>query len=282
MTVQQFSDDVVLAALDRAARHSNADREIAGSGTITLHLAISTRSGAWRLVRRQLDALVSAGLVEYARYAGMPAWGLTQAGRVRLRTIDVVLPESPQHQQWRQSREIAEQEMGRFRAGLADALRDGLASVESGAPARSDVWIGLRKRVGREAERVAGAAHCLGEWPEPDDATAEAATTDEMLLRRVVLEYARTLTVAGMVMRWSIDIEADAVMIVLTPVSTVDREALEDATLEVERVFDEQVAAGASASGNFQTGCIEVDIVLDAITVTDISRKLWSLEPSDP
>jgi hypothetical protein len=282
MTVQQFTDDLLLAALDRAARHSHADREIAGSGTITSHLAISTRSGAWRQVRRQLDRLLSAGLVEHTRYAGMPAWGLTQAGRERLVTIDVVLPESPQHQDWRQSREIAQHEMGRFRAGLAGALRDGLALVESGAPARSDVWVGLRKRVGREAGRVAGAAHCLGEWPEPDDATAEAATTDELSLRRVVLEYARTLTAAGMVMRWSIDIEADAVMIVLTPVNALGREALESATMEVERVFDAQVAAGASASANFKTGCIEVHIALDAITVTDISRKLWSLDPSDP
>jgi hypothetical protein len=97
--------------------------------------------------------------------------------------------------------------------------------------------------VGREAGRVAGATHCLGEWPEPDDATAEAPTTDELLLRRVVLEYARTLTAAGMVMRWSIDIEADAVMIVLTPVNELDREALESATMEVERVFDAQVGA---------------------------------------
>jgi hypothetical protein len=59
MTVPQFSDDVVLAALDRAARHSHPDKQDAGSEPITSHLAISTRSGAWRQVRRQLGDLVT-------------------------------------------------------------------------------------------------------------------------------------------------------------------------------------------------------------------------------
>jgi hypothetical protein len=63
----------------------------------------------------------------------------------------------------------------------------------------------------------------------------------------------------------------------LAPVQPVEREALEDATMNVERVLDEHVLPitdGASASANFDTGCIEVDLVLQGGTVSELYQKV--------
>lgn len=71
-------------------------------------------------------------------------------------------------------------------------------------------------------------------------------------------------------------IEMEAIL-TLAPVNAVDREALEDATMDVERVLDEYVLPitnGASASANFETGCIEVDIVLNGATVGELYQKV--------
>jgi DNA-binding XRE family transcriptional regulator len=38
---------------------------------------------------------------------------------------------------------------------------------------RSDAWFDLRDRLSRDCWRVGSALHCLYEWPEPDDATAD-------------------------------------------------------------------------------------------------------------
>ncbi|MGP0101577.1 MAG: hypothetical protein ACLPUT_08155 [Solirubrobacteraceae bacterium] len=71
-------------------------------------------------------------------------------------------------------------------------------------------------------------------------------------------------------------IEMEAIL-TLAPVNTPGREALEDATMDVERVLDEYVLPitdGASASANFETGCIEVDIVLNGATVGELYQKV--------
>lgn len=63
----------------------------------------------------------------------------------------------------------------------------------------------------------------------------------------------------------------------LAPVDPVGREALEDATMDVERVLDEYVLAitnGASASANFENGSIEVDIVLQGATMSELYQKV--------
>jgi transcriptional regulator with XRE-family HTH domain len=86
----------------------------------------------------------------------------------------------------------------------------------------------------------------------------------------------RTLTVGGQVMRCTI--HNSAVMVVLTPDKALDRQVLEAATMEVERIFDQHVARGASASANFKAGCVEVDIALDGITAAEIADKLTRLE----
>jgi hypothetical protein len=71
-------------------------------------------------------------------------------------------------------------------------------------------------------------------------------------------------------------IEMEAIL-TLAPVNTPERGALEDATMDVERVLDEYVLPitdGASASANFKTGCIEVDIVLTGATMSELYQKV--------
>lgn len=74
--------------------------------------------------------------------------------------------------------------------------------------------------------------------------------------------------------RQTIEMEA---ILMLAPVKHVDRKALEDATMDVERVLDEYVLPitdGASASANFETGCIEVDITLTGSTVGELYQMV--------
>ncbi len=71
-------------------------------------------------------------------------------------------------------------------------------------------------------------------------------------------------------------IEMEAIL-TLAPVNAVGREALEDVTMDVERVLDEYVLPitnGASASANFETRCIEVDIVLHGAAVGELYQKV--------
>lgn len=98
----------------------------------------------------------------------------------------------------------------------------------------------------------------------------------ELVTRAEAVANTRTLTVGGQVMRCTI--QDGVVAITLTPDKTLGRQALEAATMEVERIFDEHVARGVSASANFKTGCVEVGIVLDGITAAEIAHKLNRLE----
>jgi hypothetical protein len=71
-------------------------------------------------------------------------------------------------------------------------------------------------------------------------------------------------------------IEMEAI-VGLAPVNAVGRAALEDATMDVERVLDEYVLPitnGASASANFEKECIEVDIILNGATMGELYQKV--------
>jgi DNA-binding transcriptional ArsR family regulator len=159
---------LLLATLDRAARHSRMGTHVSTS-EITGHLAISARSGAWRQVRRDLRTLESAGLIEQARRNGVSIWGLTDAAREQLRSVDVELGESLQHRRWREAHASAGQLDRRFRRELADALRDAEALLVSEAPVHSDVWDALGDRLREACAAVCSTRYCLYEWAEPDD-----------------------------------------------------------------------------------------------------------------
>lgn len=71
-------------------------------------------------------------------------------------------------------------------------------------------------------------------------------------------------------------IEMEAVLC-LAPVHAVHREELEDATMEVEQVLDQHaldLTDGASASANFETGCIEIDFVLTGASMGELHQKV--------
>jgi hypothetical protein len=120
---------VVLAAVERAERHAGRSETPAGVPwwEILDHLGIARRSVRGRGVRAQVEALVAAGALGAGRRHGVQVWSLTSAGRRRLRRAlraggVPVLAESPQHRAWQQARGLAEQEIGRFREGLREAL----------------------------------------------------------------------------------------------------------------------------------------------------------------
>lgn len=71
-------------------------------------------------------------------------------------------------------------------------------------------------------------------------------------------------------------IEMEAVLC-LAPMKAVGREALEDATMEVEQALDQhalEITDGASASANFEAGCIEIDFVLSGASMGELHQKV--------
>jgi hypothetical protein len=71
-------------------------------------------------------------------------------------------------------------------------------------------------------------------------------------------------------------IEMEAILR-LAPVNAVSREALEEATMEVDQVLEQYALAitdGASASANFETGCVEIDIVLTGASMGELHQKV--------
>jgi len=171
-------DELVLAAVERAARHQ-ANRESAVPvWAILEHLALRPRSAPARHVRSRLDALHAAGSLESARRHGVATWALTGAGRRRLRRAAgadelPALPESPQHRAWRNARTAAAQELERFRRLLSERLEQAAALLDADPPPSSDAWLELAEELQRGCRRLASASHCLYEWAEPDDARAD-------------------------------------------------------------------------------------------------------------
>jgi hypothetical protein len=164
------SDDLILAAIKRAERHS--DRRGATMSLIRDHLGLPQRSGAGRKVRVRVLALADAGVLEHLRRHGRDLWTLTPAAKRRLRRAEGVadeLPESPQHQRWARAHRLAEQEVGRFETSLRASLEEATASLDADMPAPSDTWFALSRRLEHRARRLGSAIHCLHEWPEPSD-----------------------------------------------------------------------------------------------------------------
>lgn len=174
-------DEVILAALDRAVRQ-RLQREEVSKSQIYGHLAISSRSGAARHVHRRLAALEAAGLLRGSRRNGLAVFGLTSAGDSRLRdalrVAEVVLPESPQHRQWRHARSLAGQEIGRFRHDFWACLMAAIALLDADSSVASDAFFELVGPLRFQCQRLGSALYCLAEWAEPDDETADV---DEFL-----------------------------------------------------------------------------------------------------
>jgi hypothetical protein len=165
--------ELVLAAIDRAITQSIHPVSAASDRAIADHLALSRRSGAWRQARRRLRELEDAAEVRQGRRKSSRVWAITQVGRERLRRAEgdgcgPVLPESPQHRLWNDSRRVATQEADRFRAELSAALNEGLRLLHDGG-ASSQAWLALSARLRRATERVAAVVFCQEGWPEPQE-----------------------------------------------------------------------------------------------------------------
>ncbi len=177
----QPSDELVLAAVERAARHQARDTPAVPVWAILEHLSVPRRSAAARHVRSRLAVLHAAGRLALSRRHGVPTWALTGSGSQRLRRARRdggvgPLPESPQHREWRNARTAASQEIERFREGLRERLAQAVLLLDAEQPPHSDAWLELAEELQRACRRVASASHCLYEWTEPDD---ESADVDE-------------------------------------------------------------------------------------------------------
>ncbi|MGO9322391.1 MAG: hypothetical protein ACLQBY_16540 [Solirubrobacteraceae bacterium] len=172
------SDELVLAAVERAGRHQARDTPAVPVWAILEHLAVPRRSGAARHVRERLGALHAAGWLERSRRHSVPTWALSDAGLAHLRRARrdgalPALPESPQHRAWRDARTAAAQEIERFRASVRERVARAALLLDAEEPPHSDAWLELAEELQRACRRLGSASHCLYEWVEPDDAHAD-------------------------------------------------------------------------------------------------------------
>ncbi|HEX4435656.1 MAG TPA: replication-relaxation family protein [Solirubrobacteraceae bacterium] len=164
---------VVLAAIDRAERHNPIN-----PGTpvweILEHLDIPRRTRRARQARARLAELTEEGLLDHFRRRSIPVWKLTPKGRKHLTAMQrrervPVLSESPQHKNWRRSRDMAEQARIPSRFVLGDALVDAFFLLDMKPAPHSDVWFELAERLHAGARQLGSVTHCLYEWREPSD-----------------------------------------------------------------------------------------------------------------
>jgi hypothetical protein len=78
---EPVSDIQLLAAIDRAERHSQA--EGVQQGRITEHLGVARSVSTTRKLRPQVERLVAAGALVRSRRYGSNVWSLTPRGRER-------------------------------------------------------------------------------------------------------------------------------------------------------------------------------------------------------
>ncbi len=171
---EPVSDAVVLAALDRAERHGRGT----GAGVMGSHLAehLGFVRGPWtaRGLRPQLDALIDAGSLERVKRQGIVRLVLTEQGRTQAARArqTVVLPESPQHRLWRQTRRMAVERIDGLREDARRAVQDAgrlLDAEEADSEALFLLGVRLREALGY----LGCATYCAREWSEPDDARAD-------------------------------------------------------------------------------------------------------------
>jgi Helix-turn-helix domain len=177
---EPVSEEVVLAAVERAERHWPGEGKRRGATRREIAEHLGFVHGAWttRKLRPELDALVTAGLLETLRRHGGTLWAPSKAGRRRLASLrrsgkELELPESPQHRAWRTARTSAANRIDEFCTELGRDLDDASALLARHRHVGSDAWLELRDRLSHDCWCVASALHCLYEWPEPDDQNAD-------------------------------------------------------------------------------------------------------------
>lgn len=173
------SDDLVLAAIERAERHrGEPDHPGATLARIKRHLDLAHHGGTTRRLRPKLEALQAAGLIKTFRRYSKDHWQLTDTGQQRLdglRREDKLgeLPESPQHRDWREAQAAAAQRIAGFRGDLRGTLNEAIVLLEADTESDSATWFELSERLRQAGRLYASAIHCLREWPKPADSHAD-------------------------------------------------------------------------------------------------------------
>jgi hypothetical protein len=173
----------VLAALERAQRQRPSGPGPVTLATLLAHLGIVRRSSGSRTVRARLETMIEEGAVERSLRHGVEVFALppeaARRGRRRRERAAASLPESPQHRAWREARAIAGHELPRLATTLHAALRDALDALDSRVPLHSDAWLLTAERLREECRRLGSAIHCLHEWEEPDERSADVDERSE-------------------------------------------------------------------------------------------------------
>jgi hypothetical protein len=186
---EPVSDGLVLAAVERAERHREREREGVMMSDIAEHLGFVHGSWTTRRLRPQLDALIAEGSLAQSRRHGVLVWERTDDGRGRLERMRRAgeveeMPEAPQHRAWRHARAAAGERIDGFRAQARQALEEAVRLLDA-EDVPSDAWFGVAERLQAACWRVGSATHCLREWREPDDARPDVDdrcdTGDDML-----------------------------------------------------------------------------------------------------
>jgi len=164
---------LVLAAMERAQRHSGEGRFL--KGEVIKHLGLRRTATTRRRLWPPFEALGKEGLIVQEVAHGARYWRLTKAGEGQLAAMRRAgevgeLPSSPQRRKWRNARELAAKRIEEIKEDALKALEEANRLL-SAAPGPSSEAIGeLRARLWWHLERLALATYCLHEWPEPDEA----------------------------------------------------------------------------------------------------------------
>jgi len=190
---EPVSDAVVLAAAERAERHHRGPADGVTLGEVIEHLGFARVGWTTRSLRPQIEAFLATGALAPFRRFGRDFLKLTPTGRRRLaqarRGREVVLPESPQHREWRHARQQATERVAAMRQLLRETL-DEADRLLSNEQTDSDAWYALAPRLHTTCRQLGSVTHCLREWPEPHDAHADHDTFptrgDRRISRRIV------------------------------------------------------------------------------------------------
>jgi hypothetical protein len=169
-----ISENLALAACERAQRHDTARAAPVTLSRIAEHLGFVRGAYTTRHLGALARALEQAGALERSRAYGGERWGLTTAGRRRLRRARAAgeslgLAEAPQHREWRQKHTTAVEGIEGYRKRMREALREAVELLED-ERSDSEAWRAMAKRLHARAQLLSSAIYCAREWAEPDDA----------------------------------------------------------------------------------------------------------------
>jgi hypothetical protein len=174
------SAEQVLAAIDRAERHRRShERPGAWVSDVKEHLGLPHTGATTVWLRPVWQQLEAERLIEQNRKGGLHRYQLTRTGKLRLAATQAELghacelPESPQHARWRTAHDGAAGRIAGFRRDLRELLDEATALLEAGGQPPSGEWYEFGTRLGDACARLGSATHCLYEWAEPDDTTAD-------------------------------------------------------------------------------------------------------------